>query len=423
MPRPHELFLSLSEARVAARSADLTLPLRWLANQRAAATELVESTPLDCLESWELNSSATQLRHRSGKFFRIETKKVLEAATGNSWLQPVIHQYGIGLLGLPLRMRDGNVQALVQAKFEPGNPDRIQISPAIQATQSNLSQAHGGREVPLAAAFTEALGHPSCVVVDQLQLEDSYVFHQKVNRNAAAFIEFDPPNGGYKWLDLSCILALLQYDHVIHMDLRSILGCLPWTPNRSKFTGERLLASAQPLTEIFGSCPSSKPLAELKAPARVIGVSVAQASREVAKWEQPLVQPACSGRYVLLASKTNDALVYLVQLRRELGSPGPIEIAPSYVADWGSSHREPTPTWIYSLLENPQTTQLDVMWSKEGGRFYMASDRYQILATEFQHPPPGFFWISHADLAAHLIVGRRVSAALRSLLAATQIGS
>ena len=34
----------------------------------------------------------------------------------------------------------------MEAKAEPGNPDGVQISPTIQATFSNLKQAHKGRK-------------------------------------------------------------------------------------------------------------------------------------------------------------------------------------------------------------------------------------------------------------------------------------
>lgn len=33
----------------------------------------------------------------------------------------------------------------MQAKIEPGNVNRIQISPTIQATKSNFMQTHGGK--------------------------------------------------------------------------------------------------------------------------------------------------------------------------------------------------------------------------------------------------------------------------------------
>ena len=42
-------------------------------------------------------------------------------------------------------MIDGRLYFLMQAKVEPGNVNKYQISPTIQATKSNFTRAHGGK--------------------------------------------------------------------------------------------------------------------------------------------------------------------------------------------------------------------------------------------------------------------------------------
>ena len=37
---------------------------------------------------------------------------------------------------------------LLQAKVEPGNINKIQISPTVQATRSNYLRIHGGKTIP-----------------------------------------------------------------------------------------------------------------------------------------------------------------------------------------------------------------------------------------------------------------------------------
>ena len=51
-----------------------------------------------------------------------------------------------GLSGLLRRRINGIPHYLIEAKAEPGNLDKIQNSPALQATFSNLKKAHGGRK-------------------------------------------------------------------------------------------------------------------------------------------------------------------------------------------------------------------------------------------------------------------------------------
>ncbi|MEG0834611.1 MAG: NDP-hexose 2,3-dehydratase family protein, partial [Christensenellaceae bacterium] len=58
--------------------------------------------------------------------------------------QPIIIQDEIGYLGILCKEISGVLHFLMQAKIEPGNINKIQISPTIQATKSNFMQKHGG---------------------------------------------------------------------------------------------------------------------------------------------------------------------------------------------------------------------------------------------------------------------------------------
>ena len=42
---------------------------------------------------------------------------------------------------------------LLQAKVEPGNINKLQLAPTVQATKSNYSQVHGGSKVPYVEYF------------------------------------------------------------------------------------------------------------------------------------------------------------------------------------------------------------------------------------------------------------------------------
>ena len=53
----------------------------------------------------------------------------------NSWDQPFIKQHKLngGIIGLVRKKIKGVPHYLVEAKFEPGNFNKIQISPSVQA--------------------------------------------------------------------------------------------------------------------------------------------------------------------------------------------------------------------------------------------------------------------------------------------------
>ena len=88
--------------------------------------------------------------------------------------QPVILQNEIGYLGIICKEIDGVLNFLMQAKIEPGNINKIQLSPTIQATKSNFTQKHGGRKPNYLEYFLNAVDHE--IIVDQIQYRAIFTF-------------------------------------------------------------------------------------------------------------------------------------------------------------------------------------------------------------------------------------------------------
>ena len=70
---------------------------------------------------------------------------------------------------------------LVQAKAEPGNIGKLQLSPTLQATTSNLLKAHGGTRPLFAEYFDEP--KTAKIIYGKWQSEDGGRFHLKSNFN------------------------------------------------------------------------------------------------------------------------------------------------------------------------------------------------------------------------------------------------
>lgn len=54
--------------------------------------------------------------------------------------------YRGGVIGMIRKIINDIPHYLVDAKFEPGNYNKIQISPSVQATFSNLNRKHYGKK-------------------------------------------------------------------------------------------------------------------------------------------------------------------------------------------------------------------------------------------------------------------------------------
>jgi dTDP-4-dehydro-6-deoxy-alpha-D-glucopyranose 2,3-dehydratase len=103
---------------------------RWLAGMRERTDMSVEQVPLEDLHGWTQDPVSGNLRHRTGKFFTVESLAVdFPAGQVARWTQPIINQPEVGILGILVKRIDGVLHCLMQAKREPGNQNGIQLAP------------------------------------------------------------------------------------------------------------------------------------------------------------------------------------------------------------------------------------------------------------------------------------------------------
>ncbi len=200
---------------------------QWLA--KLNETTLFENTiiPFSEMKNWYFDDGQN-IRHESGKFFSIEgiNVRVISDHETKEWKQPIINQPEVGILGIICQKRYGILYFLLQAKIEPGNVNKIQMSPTVQATRSNFTQVHGGKKPPYLEYFINI--DQNKIIVDQLQSEQGARFLKKRNRNM--IIEIDENDSielldHYCWLTLGQIKRLLRQDNIINMDTRTVLSC------------------------------------------------------------------------------------------------------------------------------------------------------------------------------------------------------
>ena len=133
--------------------------------------------------NWTINKKTGNINHISKNFFtilgvRINGSKNREV--GKSWDQPLLKEkYNGGILGIIRKKINKIPYYLIDFKAEPGNADKIQISPCLQATFSNIYQKHGGRKPFLTDLFLRPKQNGFKVLFDQLMSEDGGRFYKK----------------------------------------------------------------------------------------------------------------------------------------------------------------------------------------------------------------------------------------------------
>lgn len=416
----------------------------WFAERRRRHRHEVRRTDLARLDGWEVDPGTGAVAHRTGRFFSVQGLEIdTDHRDPGRWSQPVIVQPEIGILGIAVRVVDGRVHCLMQAKTEPGNVNQLQLSPTVQATRSNYSRVHGGRAVPYLEHFQ--VPRHGRWVYDALQSEQGSWFLAKRNRNLIVEVDEDLPlHDDFCWLSLDRIALLLREDNIVNMDARTVLAGLPFllTGVLATGPGPRPRHTTAELLSWFTEAKSRHRLTRRLVPLAglpdwewrdgaivhrsgryfsVIGVDVVATGREVARWSQPLIAPCGRGVIGFLGRLIDGAFHVLVHAKTEAGTLDVVEMGPTVSCiptNYGDD--APRPPYLEAFERAPADRVLvDVVQSEEGGRFHHAESRYMIvdigdeLGTDV---PPDYCWMTLGQLTAFVRHGNHVNVAARCLL-------
>ncbi|OGG51687.1 hypothetical protein A3C18_03415 [Candidatus Kaiserbacteria bacterium RIFCSPHIGHO2_02_FULL_54_11b] len=207
---------------------DIQPILMWLKERQESYPVTVEEVGINDLQGWKANPQTGNIEHESGKFFSIIGVKVTGASDREvpSWSQPMLKQEEVGISGVLMQQQAGVTRYLFYAKFEPGNIDTVQISPALQVSEGNLSRAHQGKRPRLAEYFD---GTKGTLIASVTGVEDGGRFYHKVNRSMLVEVdesEAVPVTSDYIWLTLPEIKKLLLVDRVVNSLARNVCAIL-----------------------------------------------------------------------------------------------------------------------------------------------------------------------------------------------------
>lgn len=413
----------------------------WLDERAKAHAYAVRQVPFRALSGWRFHPDTGDLGHESGRFFTVEGLHVrTDDPQRGSWLQPILDQPEIGILGIVVREFDGVLHCLMQAKMEPGNINAVQLSPTVQATRSNYTMVHGGRRTRHLGCFVGP--RRATVLVDSLQSEHGLYFLRKRNRNMVVEVTDSPPeHEDFCWLTIGQVLRLLDQDNIVNMDARTVLSCLPllalaageesavgllnWLTEMR--TRRELVQRTVPLDQVPGWCRSEDAIHRQDGQGfSVVAVDVWAGSREVTGWSQPLVRVGGRGLAALaVRSQADGALHLLLHARVDPGLMDVVELAPTVQCvpdhERGRSPEHRTRYLDHVLAVSPDRIHYDVVQSEEGGRFDGAENRYLVFETPdgFDTPlPDDYRWVALDEVTALLRHSYCVNVQLRTLLLA-----
>lgn len=444
--------------------------INWVKEQNNCVSVEINKIPFSELKLWHFDNDNSRLQHNTGKFFSIDGIRI-NTNWGNvqTWDQPIINQPEIGYLGFITKEFNGVLHFLLQAKIEPGNINFVQLSPTLQATKSNYTQAHQGKSPAYLDYFVNA--KPTQILLDQLQSEQGARFLRKRNRNIIIKIEEEVNLlENFVWLTLAQIKELMKVDNLVNMDTRTVISGIPYgiysdlqidlfsflNKHQLPYSVEsRMLKSMLSSESAVNSFDSiikfvtrHKSFFELnieKIPLnainswnineyaiehnenkyfKIIAVEVSIGNREVSKWTQPMIEPAQEGICAFVCKEINGVLHFAVQAKLECGNFDIIEFAPTVqclTGDYRNYNSSDIPYLDYVLNIEREKIILDNLQSEEGGRFYKEQNRNMIVVAGDEISeilPENFIWMTLNQLNSFIKFNNYLNIQARSLIAA-----
>lgn len=441
----------------------------WIVERNSKTPVAIERIGLDECAPWRYDESTGCIRNANGSFFQVAglRKVKRDINTGETEVvadQPVLLQDEIGYLGIICKEFDGVMHFLMQAKIEPGNINKVQISPTIQATRSNFMQLHGGKRPAYLEYFLHSEDH--CVIVDQIQSEQSSRFLGKRNRNVMVLVDDEiEVLSTHAWMTLGQIKKLMRCDNLVNMDTRTVLSCVPWsfwkTPSfrlEEGVDGQMAASVLAPFDmdavndvyryvndfKMFDTAETQLvPLLDLPDwemrqnefvhreayPFKVVFCDIAIEGREVKRWRQPLFEATGKAFFGLLVRRDGEALRFLVKAKHEIGCFDKIELAPSYQREDGCVEpADAVESAFVDLLAHGGRVVHDVLLSEEGGRFYCEQNRNVVIEVDEcpenlqeSELPEGYFWLDFATLNLLVRANNVLNIQLRNLMSLLDI--
>ena len=371
--------------------------IKWLNLQKRTNKIKVLKKNVYNLENWNFDSN--EIKHKSGKFFQVIGINVITNFFKKNWDQPIIVQNENGILGV-LRKKNKNViRYLLQAKAEPGNINKIQVSPTVQATQSNYKRVHGGHKTKFLNYFTNKK-----FFMKSKQTEQGFRYLYKYNTNIVVNIKKNiniPKN--YYWFSKTDLIYLIRKKNIINMDTISVFSCLI-----SKKKIDQPLFKKAYIEKFYKKNTQISLIRQIKIPLvklkdwklkkdiiehknkdhfSVIGVDIKTNSREVKQWQQPIFRGKRLALAGFLTKQVNKTTHYLV---RYIVKPGLLKgnftctVNTSDISNYKTNKNLPT---IQKKILNDyffnkklkKNIIYDNIQSDEGGRFYHSQVRNIVL--------------------------------------------
>jgi len=388
--------------------------VNWLSNMKAKHQLSIKIVNLNKIKNWKVDKA--EIHHFSKKFFKIVGIKIFTNFYKKKWDQPIIIQNEVGILGI---IKDPKTKKyLLQAKVEPGNINKIQLAPTVQATKSNYRRVHGGKKVPYIEHFLKLKN-----IEKYNQSEQGFRYLKKYNSNILIKnLKKIRKKEDFYWFSKNEIKKLIYKKNIINMDTLSVFSSIlkknkKDNPVNNKQIIDKWLKTLDQRYYIKTQIVKLSKLNDWnfnlknivhknKKHFSIIGVDVKTNRREVNSWSQPIIQGKKTAFAGFLMSKINNNDHYLCRYIIKPGLKKSVIGCTINTSDISEFNKINTFNKLekkfykeyFTLKKNKANIIFDNILSDEGGRFYQCQVRCVVASVnykEVKNIPNNYMWLSY----------------------------
>ena len=389
---------------------------KWFNSQKKLNRIKIKTKKLNDLENW--NYSKKLIFHSSQRFFKIVGIEVKSNFAGKNWDQPIIVQKEKGILGIIKNKK--TKKYLLQAKVEPGNKNKLQLSPTVQATKSNYQRIHGGKKTSYLNIFK------TNKIKFITQPEQGYRYLFKFNKNALVEIKKKIKIlKNFYWFSKEDLKYLIKRKSVLNMDTVSVFSSfikkntidLPlkkmneinnWIIQNDKIF--KLKIKVKPLANLINWKVKSDTITHKNNKHfSVVGINIICNNREIKEWDQPIIKGkrlAFAGYLIKEFNKTDH---YLCKYNKKPGlkkSTLSCTVNTSDLDNFNTNNHlisfEKKMIRDFFFNKKKKVKKIfDNILSDEGGRFFHCEIKYKALKLLNKTKvkiPSNYFWISQNQM-------------------------
>lgn len=385
---------------------------KWLNDQKKINKIIIKRKKLDKLKNWIISNK--KIFHNSKKFFQIVGIRVSTNFNKKNWDQPIMVQNENGILGIIRKKFNNQYKYLLQAKLEPGNINKLQLSPTVQATESNYQRVHGGRKTQFLEYFIN-----KNFLIKSKQSEQGLRYLNKFNTNYLVETKkkINLPKR-FKWFSKSELCYLIKKKNLINMDTISVFSC-----SFQKEKNENLINSDNVLKKWVIKQKQKYKISYKKIDIKkiknwkftknsffnfkkrhfsIIGLGINSNCREVDKWDQPIIAGKKLGFAGFIIKNFNGTTHYLCRFILKPGlKGGKISCSANFsdINDFKKNLNIPSyEKKVINFFFKKKEFLYNNIHSDEGGRFYHTQIKRVIVEDDGylkNKLDSRFIWVSH----------------------------